>query len=63
MKTIREVVIQSLRALLNEDQGILHKSKDELEKLKVQTEKFDSKIIKLVRKIEKEIWQPGGCIF
>lgn len=53
LKTIREVVIQSLRALLNEDQGILRKSKDELEKLKVQTEKFDSKIIKLVRKIEK----------
>lgn len=53
LKTIREVVIQSLRALLREDQGTLRKSKEELEKLKVQTEKFDSKIIKFVRKIEK----------
>lgn len=59
LKTIREVVVQSLRALLNEDQGTLHKSKDELEKLKVQTEKFDSKIIKLVRKIEKGNLETG----
>jgi len=59
LKTIREVVIQSLRALLNEDQRTLHGSKDELEKLKVQTEKFDSKIIKYVRKIEKGNLQTG----
>jgi phosphate/sulfate permease len=59
LKTIREVVIQSLRALLNEDQGTLRKLKDELEKLKVQTEKFDSKIIKLVRKIEKGNLETG----
>jgi len=59
LKTIRQVVIQSLRALLNEDQRTLHGSKDELEKLKVQTEKFDSKIIKYVRKIEKGNLQTG----
>jgi len=59
LKTIREVVIQSLRALLNEDQGTLRKSKDELEKLKVQTEKFDSKIIKFVKKIEKGNLETG----
>jgi hypothetical protein len=59
LKTIRQVVVQSLRALLNEDQGTLRKSKDELEKLKIQTEKFDSKIIKFVKKIEKGNLQTG----
>jgi phosphate/sulfate permease len=59
LKTIRQVVVQSLRALLNEDQGTLRKSRNELEKLKVQTEKFDSKIIKFVKKIEKGNLQTG----
>jgi phosphate/sulfate permease/phosphopantetheine adenylyltransferase len=53
LKTIRQVLVQSLRALLDEDQRTLRKSKDELDKLKIQTEKFDSKIIKFVKKIEK----------
>ncbi len=53
LKTIRQVVMQSLRALQKEDPDMLRKTRNELEKLKVQNEKFDSKIIKYVRKMEK----------
>jgi phosphate/sulfate permease len=53
LKTINQVIVQSLRALLKEDEGLLRKSGNELEKLRIQNEKFDSKIIKYVRKMEK----------
>lgn len=53
LKTIKQVVTQSLRALQKEDPHLLRKTRNELEKLKVQNEKFDSKIIKYVRKMEK----------
>jgi len=53
LKTIKQVVTQSLRALQKEDPDMLRKTRNELEKLKVQNEKFDSKIIKYVRKMEK----------
>jgi len=53
LKTIKQVVTQSLRALQKEDPDLLRKTRNELEKLKVQNEKFDSKIIKYVRKMEK----------
>jgi hypothetical protein len=59
LKTIRQVVVQSLRALLNEDQGTLRELRNELDRLKIQTEKFDSKIIKFVKKIEKGNLQTG----
>lgn len=59
LKTIRQVVVQSLRALLNEDQGSLRELRNELDRLKTQTEKFDSKIIKFVKKIEKGNLQTG----
>jgi len=53
LKTIKQVVTQSLRALQKEDPDLLRKTRNELEKLKIQNEKFDSKIIKYVRKMEK----------
>lgn len=53
LKTINQVIVQSLRALLKEDENLLRKSRNELEKLRTQNEKFDSKIIKFVRKMEK----------
>jgi phosphate/sulfate permease len=59
LKTVRQVVVQSLRALLNEDQSTLRKLRNELDNLKIQTEKFDSKIIKFVKKIERGNLQTG----
>lgn len=53
LKVIRQVISESLLALLTEDAEILRKSHNDLEKLRVQNEKFDSKLIKLVRKMEK----------
>jgi phosphate/sulfate permease len=53
LKTINQVIVQSLRALLKEDENLLRKSRNELEKLRTQNEKFDSKIIKYVRKMDK----------
>lgn len=53
LKVIRQVISESLHALLTEDAEILRKSHNDLEKLRVQNEKFDSKLIKLVRKMEK----------
>lgn len=53
LKVIRQVLTESLRALLTEDAEMLRKSHNDLEKLRTQNEKFDSKIIKLVRKMEK----------
>jgi len=59
LKTINQVIVQSLRALLKEDESLLRKSGNELEKLRIQNEKFDSKIIKYVRKMEKGNLQTG----
>jgi phosphate/sulfate permease len=53
LKAINQVIVQSLRALLKEDENLLRKSMNELEKLRIQNEKFDSKIIKYVRKMDK----------
>lgn len=53
LKVIRQVISESLHALLTEDAEILRKSHNDLEKLRVQNEKFDAKLIKLVRKMEK----------
>lgn len=53
LKVIRQVLTESLRSLLKEDAEMLRKSHNDLEKLRVQNEKFDSKLIKLVRKMEK----------
>jgi len=53
LHTLQQVISQSLKALLNEDAEPLRKAHTELEKLKNQNEKFDSKIIKYVRKMEQ----------
>lgn len=53
LHTFKNVISQSLKGLLTEDAEPLRKARTELEKLKNQNEKFDSKIIKYVRKMEK----------
>lgn len=53
LDTFQHVISQSLHALLKEDAEALRKSHTRLEKLKNQNEKFDSKIIKYVRKMEQ----------
>jgi phosphate/sulfate permease len=53
LHAIQEVISQSLTALLKEDAELLRKAHAKLEKLKNQNEKFDSKIIKYVRKMEQ----------
>jgi hypothetical protein len=53
IKGVQTVTSLSILALLNENPSIIRKSIGELERLKVQNEKFDSKVIKLVRKMEK----------
>jgi len=53
LKTVQLTVVHSLKALMNENPDILNKSRGELKKLKEQNEKVDTKIIKLVRKMNK----------
>jgi phosphate/sulfate permease len=53
LKTVKMVTSHSLKALLDENPAVVRKSIGELEKLRQQNEKFDSKVIKLVRKMEK----------
>lgn len=53
LHTFKNVISQSLKGLLTEDAEPLRKARTELEKLKNQNEKFDSRIIKYVRKMEK----------
>lgn len=53
LKAIKQVTSDTLKSLLNENPSIVKKSIGELENLKRQNEKFDSKVIKLVRKMDK----------
>lgn len=53
LHTFQRVISKSLNALLTEDAESLRNAHNELEKLKNQNEKFDSKIIKYVRKMEQ----------
>jgi len=53
LKTVQLSTSHSLKALMSEKTDILRKSRTELAKLKEQNEKFDSKMIKLVRKMTK----------
>jgi phosphate/sulfate permease len=53
LKTVQLAVAHSLKALMSENPDLLNKSRAELKKLKEQNEKVDTKIIKLVRKMNK----------
>ena len=53
LHTFQRVISKSLNALLTEDAESLRNAHTDLEKLKNQNEKFDSKIIKYVRKMEQ----------
>jgi len=53
LKIVQLSTSHSLKALMSEKTDILRKSRSELAKLKEQNEKFDSKMIKLVRKMTK----------
>jgi hypothetical protein len=53
LKTVQLTIIHSLKALMNENPDLLQKSRAELKKLQEQNEKVDTKIIKLVRKMNK----------
>lgn len=53
LHTFQHVISKSLNALLTEDAESLRNAHTDLEKLKNQNEKFDSKIIKYVRKMEQ----------
>ncbi|MBN8575372.1 MAG: inorganic phosphate transporter [Cytophagales bacterium] len=53
LATIQATLEKSLRALLTENAESLRKAYTQLEKLKQQNEKFDSRIIKYVRKMDK----------
>ena len=53
LKSIKQVTGDTLRSLLDENPAMVRKSISELENLKRQNEKFDSKVIKLVRKMDK----------
>jgi hypothetical protein len=53
LKTVQLALVHSLKALMNEKPDILNKSREELKKLKEQNDKVDTKIIKLVRKMNK----------
>ncbi len=53
LKTVQLAVAHSLKALMNEKPDLLQKSREELKKLKEQNDKVDTKIIKLVRKMNK----------
>ncbi len=53
LETIQSTLEKSLRALLSENTEPLRKAHTQLEKLKTQNEKLDSRIIKFVRKMDK----------
>lgn len=53
LKIVQLAVAHSLKALMSENPDLLQKSRSELKKFKEQNEKVDSKIIKLVRKMNK----------
>ncbi len=53
LKTVQLAVAHSLKALMSENPDLLQKSRTELKKLKEQNDKVDTKIIKLVRKMNK----------
>jgi phosphate/sulfate permease len=53
LKTIQSAISLSINALLNENPSAVRKSLVEIQKLKLQNEKFNSKVIKLVGKMEK----------
>jgi phosphate/sulfate permease len=53
LETIRSVTEKSLQALLSETTDPLRKAHTQLEKLRQQNEKLDSRIIKYVRKMDK----------
>jgi hypothetical protein len=53
LKTIQSAISLSINALLNENPAAVRKSLVEIQKLKLQNEKFNSKVIKLVGKMEK----------
>ncbi|MBX2898425.1 MAG: inorganic phosphate transporter [Cyclobacteriaceae bacterium] len=53
LATIQATLEKSLKALLTENAESLRKAYTQLEKLKQQNEKFDSRIIKYVRKMDK----------
>jgi cellobiose-specific phosphotransferase system component IIA len=58
LETIRSVTEKSLQALLSETTDPLRKAHTQLEKLRQQNEKLDSRIIKYVRKMDKG---QSGC--
>lgn len=53
LETIQSTIEKSLQALLSENTEPLRKAHTQLEKLKAQNEKLDSRIIKFVRKMDK----------
>ncbi len=53
LKIVQLVTAHSIKALLSENLDVLRKSRGELVKLKEQNEKIDTKVIKLVRKMNK----------
>jgi phosphate/sulfate permease len=53
LKIVQLAAAHSIRALMNENPDVLKKSRTELAKLKEQNDKVDTKIIKLVRKMNK----------
>jgi hypothetical protein len=59
LNTFNSVLTLSLRALLDENPALIRKSISELEKLKEQNEKFNSKVIKLVKKMDKGNLETG----
>ena len=53
LKIVQLAATHSIKALMNENPDVLKKSRNELAKLKEQNDKVDTKIIKLVRKMNK----------
>jgi phosphate/sulfate permease len=53
LKTVRMVILHSLKALLDENSALVTKGGKELAKLKQHNDNLDSRMIKLVRKMDK----------
>ncbi len=53
LKVVKKAAINSIKSLLTENRTSLDKSKNEIQKLKIQNEKLHGKLIKYVRKMNK----------